>query len=357
NPSQPVNCPECGTVIQTDEDGTFEFRVAEAELSYQLAIAAEDFEGKLVRFPGKNQGKLVVKLNSIAPEQSKKIEGRVLDDQGNPLRGVVILPYHIRYGNITTGTNNGLVSKLTLSDEDGKFTLFAVTKVVNLALRASGRGKATAQVQYSFDSKEDCEIIVGKGASLRGRLIFDGQPQAGVKLGIVQQDRSVGAIVTPRELVSNSDGEFVIDHLPPDREYALYTFLQQDAKAVLPASLVTAPGHGKRAELGDVPLQAASRLSIKIRAADKQELPEKSMLYVGQRLAWQVARFDPAGKNDPLFTIPDASEGSYDVTLRIPGYKVAAIVPTQSPTSPGRYKLNVDGDTNVAFVLVPEKEE
>ena len=340
-----------GAVATTDGSGRFEFEQLSAELIYTLAIAADGHEGRFVKFDSEANAPFEVKLEKPPENQSRRIRGNVVDEQGNPLANVVLNPRHISIGSTTYGRNQGYVSNLSLSNESGEFEFSATDAVGAFAIQASAPRRAIAQIRYETRNDKPTTIKLGTGASIRGRLVFKGKPTAGLKLGLVQEDRSIESVLTPMTTVTDQDGVFRFDHIPAMREYAIYSLLQQDAQQVLPVSLVTAPGHSKRAELGDVELKPARKLSIQLRTNDKQPLPEKSYVYVARSKAWQSARFDPAGKVDPTLEIKDAGSEVYEIGVRIPGYKVVGSIPRRSPDINKRYRITVDGDTSLALLL------
>ncbi|MFO7460082.1 MAG: hypothetical protein R6X07_05605, partial [Desulfatiglandales bacterium] len=110
-----------------------------------------------------------------------------------------------------------------------------------------------------------------RAASIGGRLMLDGEPMAGIKLGIVQEDRRRVTSVTAQETSTNDDGFFSFENLPPSRDYAIYTLLDQTAVCALPISLVQAPANGQVAELGDIETQSSESLKISVRTGDKSD--------------------------------------------------------------------------------------
>lgn len=344
--------PDCGRLERTDADGRFQFQDTSPGFDFELAIAAGGFEGTQVAWRPEADGEFDVTIHPIPADQTQSILGRVVDAAGQPIPGAIVTPRHITYGRTTTGSNKGLVTKLAIADDTGEFELFAKSEISELRIRAAVANQALAEEQFVFATDKAAEIAVGKGASIRGRLVFQGQPVAGIKLGLVQEDRGMRSITTPLEIATDAEGIFSFDHLPPDREYTIYTLLQQDAQCVLPVSLVSAPMDGKRAELGDVAASPPHRLVLRIRTADKQPLPENSVVYVSRSRAWQAGRFKPAGQVDPELEILDAPAELYEITVRIPGYTVLRTAPIRSPDINRRYRIAVEGDTTIAFLLV-----
>lgn len=364
-PGGPRKCPrcfdECGSSSLTDKAGKFSIPDLNDQLSYRIAVAKHGYEGRLLDYPKdgaeSDDGQFVAQLQASPENLVQKVQGLLLGIDGKPLANAVVSPRGISYGRITTGRNDKLVTSLALTDEAGQFWLKADEKVSRFTIRITAPRSTIVEQEVSTRQEEPVTFSLTKGASLRGRLVHEGRPLAGVKVGLVQTDRTVPNLVTPMEFETGDDGVFQFDHIDPLREYAVYTLIQQNAQRVLPVSLVMAPGNGKRAELGDVSTETPSVLRIKLQTSDEAPLPEKSVIFVSRDKAWQAARYYPEGKVEPVIEVLDAPREAFQITVRVPGYRVLRTVPTRAADINGRYRINVKGNTSLAIFLAREKDD
>ncbi len=73
--------------------------------------------------------------------------------------------------------------------------------------------------------------------------------------------------MTPFETITDDDGFFEFDSLPPSQDYAIYTLLDQSLPGALPVSLVESPATGQLADLGEVETQWAGGSTLTILSA------------------------------------------------------------------------------------------
>jgi uncharacterized GH25 family protein len=351
-----TTCPscyrDCAKRSYTDAEGRFTFSELSSNLLFSLAAGGSGYQGTVSPyFDPALKTAVEIRLEPI-PDSSgaAQASGVVVDQNGQPIAGAEIRSRGIYRADTITGPN-GLVTPLTLTDESGQFRLAVddATRSVDIAVTASGY--APAQVQWSRGDKELLKVQLGPGASLRGRLMFEDSPLAGIEMGIVQRDRTLGNPVTPTQVSTDEAGYFQFDHLPPDMEYNLYTHTGQEARGVLPVSLVEIPGHAMRADLGDIPTQAPHRLTITVRTEDGSLLPAESSVYIGRSDAWEGTRLDLAREPLASIRLKDVGSELFFVLPRVPGYTVVKTTPRVNMDINRRYPVPIDADTQVIFVV------
>jgi hypothetical protein len=182
-------------------------------------------------------------------------------------------------------------------------------------------------------------------------LLLNGDPLASVEVGLVQENRIMGNIVTPVEVSTDAEGFFQFDHLPPGLDYAIYTHTGQDARGVLPVSLIQAPEHGQRAELGDIAAVAPHRLTVKVVTNNGKRLPDKSVVYVGRRKAWRGSTLTLPPVESAVVQINDLGREPVEISVRVPGLKVISCNPPLNEDLNRRYTIRVNGNTEIIFVV------
>jgi hypothetical protein len=284
------------------------------------------------------------------------IEGTVVDLDDQPLSNAKIEVRHVRDGNRGYGGGDDITS-LTLSDEAGKFRLVAKKAFTEVQLRASLNGFAPSEAVWLATKPDSLTIRIGSGATLLGRLVHDGEPLANVEVGIVQETRFLGNIVTPFEVVTNEDGIFRFEHLPPKLDYAIYTTTNQQAKGVLPVSIVTVPNDRQTADLGDLPTQKPRSLSITVKTDDGSVLPEHSYAFVGREKAWKSSKMPLAQSNSATVVLSDVGIEAFQVWPYVPGFHVLQSEPRITPDLNKRYLVRIENDTSVTFVVQRKKDK
>ena len=354
-----TTCPscyrDCAKRTLTDREGKFTIGGLSDALQFSLAAGAPGFQGAVSEhFDPQDSESIQLSLRAFPTGDGVvKIRGRVVDLQGMPIAGAELRPRTVQRNDGRIGGQNPSVTSLTLSDDNGEFELSAGNRIVAFDVRALANGFAPKDVSWSRSDNEALEIRLGTGASLRGRLVYQGRGTPNVEVGLVQKDRTLGNIVTPQEVFTDSSGEFRFDQLPPNLEYTLYTHTGQDAPAVLPVSLVTAPKHGERAQLGDIALTKPSQLTLVFETSDARPLPKDSYVVITRRYAWRSSRvvLDQKAVAEAVFN--DVPNESFDIIVRAPGYTVASTSPPSNLDMNRRYSIRVRGETRMEFLMKP----
>ena len=262
--------PDCTKRTLTDAEGRFAINGLSSKLLFSLAAGGSGYQGLISEhFDPAEKPSIELKLESL-PESPDvtSATGRVVDSNGDPIAGAEVRSRTIYRTNGVMGGGDKSVTPLTLTDSEGHFQITTGDHINAIDLRVIAAGFAPNEAKWERAADKELQIELGRGASIRGRLLLDGTPLAGVEVGMVQRNRSIGNIVTPVELSTDENGVFQFDQLPPEMDYTIYTHTGQEAKGVLPVNLIGAPGHGQRADLGDIPTQKPHRLTIIVRTED-----------------------------------------------------------------------------------------
>lgn len=327
-----MTCPscytDCGKIAISDELGKFQIDSVSTKLFFGLAAGAHGYQGQLLDDIDPLEPELTLnikRLEKADPEQT--LAGRVVDLQGRPVPGAVVSVGTVFYQSGPIGGPDEGITPATVTDAEGKFRLTARTPVRQLALKIRASGFAAVDVNSMRPGRDGKPIVIGPGASLMGRLLLNGKPAAGLKLGLVQEDRGMGNVVTPQTMVTAEDGSFRWDQLPPGVDYVIYSLIGQDHKAALPVTIAPAPASGMLADLGDLEAQRSHRLTVQFITADKQPIAEKSYCSLSRNRAWHSYRqFIPTKEGKAIVFEGLASEVT-GLGIRVPGYEVSKSVP------------------------------
>lgn len=352
-----TTCPscyrDCTKRTLTNEQGEFKIKGLSDLLQFTLAAGASGHQGTVSEYvdPASNPA-LELKLSPLPnQEESNRIKGQVVDLEDKPIAGAELRVQTIRRASGIIGGSDDSVTTLTLSDNEGNFELSAGDHIVAFDVRGVATGYAANEVHWSRTDNRDLKIELGRGASLKGKLVFQGKPVPNVEVGLVQKNRIIGNIVTPQEVHTDESGEFHFEGLPPDLDYTIYTHTGQNAPAALPVTLVTAPGHGERAQFGEIPLQSPSRLTIIVKTEDGSKLPKDSYVMVMRQEAWRGAKEVLQQTSIAHAEFNDVPKENFQIIVRVPGYDVARTKPPTNLDMNRRYGINVNGDTTIEFMM------
>ena len=352
-----TTCPSCYVDCRrrslTDDNGRFRIEGLSSKLLFRLAIGGSGYQGLLTDpFDPLEEPSIELQLEMLpALPGITRAWGTVVDLDGKPIPRAEVRSQVVQRGNTFSSAADPTVTPLTLTDDEGRFEFTAGKGIDSIEFRVVAPGFAPAQLFWSPAEDDVPKAELGRGASFRGRLMLDGKPLPHVVLGLIQKNRFVPNLVTPAEVSTDSEGSFRFDNLPPDRDYALYTHTGQNAKGVLPVSVVLAPAHGEQADLGDIATQSPARLSVTVSTEDGSPFPEKSRVYVGRRDAWCGSNFNLSSQSSEEVTIDDASRELFQVSVWIPGYDVIRTQPFLNADFNGAYVVDVGDNTSVGFVV------
>lgn len=353
-------CPscyrDCTKRTITNSEGRFSIPELSDSLLFSLAAGAAGYQGDVSEhFDPSQNPKIVIELESLpkAPE-IELISGRVVNLTGEPLAGAEVRPHNIFRDNGIGGGSDRSVTPLTLTDEDGNFQMSVGRHIEWMDVRVSAAAHAPAQFRWSRSDEDAVVIKLGAGASLRGKLVFGDAPVAGVEVGLVQKERMMGCLVTPVEVSTDESGVFTFEQLPPGLEYAIYTSSNQDASAVLPVSLVDAPGHAELADLGEISTTPPRQFSVTVTTADGSALPAESYVYIGRRYGWRGAQLPLEPKKTSKVTLNDAAPEVVEVALRTTGYEVIETQPVLNVDLNRSYSVDLRRETSVVFIVRPK---
>ncbi|QEG01348.1 Nickel uptake substrate-specific transmembrane region [Stieleria maiorica] len=354
-----TTCPscyrDCTKRTTTDENGAFSITDLSDQLLFSLAAGGSGYQGQVSEhFDPQQNPEIKFELEPL--QQAEKIEvlrGRVVDLDGTPIAGAQVRPHTIFRNNGTGSGSDRSVTPLTLTDEDGVFEMSVGDHIEWMDLRINASAYAPAQTRWARSEDQKLEISLGSGAGLRGKLVFRGQPVVGVEVGLVQKNRMMGSIVTPQELFTDQEGTFSFDQLPPELEYTVYTHTGQAASAVLPLSLIKAPRHGERADLGEIPAVQPRRLEVTVTTSDGTPIPKDSYVYIGRQYGWRGSQLPLEQKSTSKVSILDAAPELYQVALRTKGYEVLETQPKLNVDLNQSYTVDASRESSVVFILRP----
>ncbi|HSI86332.1 MAG TPA: hypothetical protein VK970_21270 [Candidatus Methylacidiphilales bacterium] len=355
-------CPycyaDCEKEARTDASGGFVILDVNPKFTFGLLIAKQGCQPLSVPTadPKSNPTDRVYTLQSrpVKEEPGKIIvRGRVQGTDGLPLMGASAMPCAFVNKDNSESLFPVKGDNLALTDEQGEFALVLdeVPNKVALRVQISAPNLQTKFATIRLEPQAGTrapgdppplpasltDIHMSRGAILHGRLMREGQPLAGIKIGLVQVSRDPRTFTGQLIAVTNKDGHFGFAQLKPNTEY--YVYAHSDSRDALGGAIseikkVSTAFQGALLDSGELLVVSGITLKGKITLENSGKIPEGSRVSVTRPGAWDV------------YPAPVAEDGTFAVTA-LPGEQISLVpsVPgySMSPKSEF-YKDNVQDD-------------
>ena len=352
-------CPSCYADCQksakTDAAGNFEIKSLDPQLRFQILAVAKGFKPKYADHVDPATGPLTMKLEPVemaAAPPENCLHGRVVDAQGKPIVGAVVEAHGIRTrgGGGRWGSLPG-VDPLAVTDENGEFLITSQKPFDLMDVKVSARGFANRTFTELASGNDSHELKMSEGASVRGRVMFRGRPLTNVLMGMVSVNRDMEHFTGNFNVGTDSEGRFLFVNLPPDVDYFIYGSMDSlKSQGAIPIQKIHSGKDGELADVGNLVVGPAHRLTGRVVLADGAAIPSKTRLLVSRQDAWDSRQISlpPDGR----FDIVGVPSGTLTLSLRLKGYRVSAKNASLDTMNPFQLVGRVDGDiTNLVFLL------
>jgi uncharacterized GH25 family protein len=342
-----IFCPtcytDCGKHTLTDADGNFAIGGLSPDLVFTLIVIREGYAAAYIKKvnPDKGAAEPAV-LNPRPPVEdvSKFVRGRVVDAQGKPVHDAVVEQQGVSFrnpaGQVSTryGGPDGWIDQMAVTNEQGEFEIAYSKPAVRMILNVNARGKAPKL--FTEPTGEDRKIMtVSDGATIQGRLVYNGKPVANAEIGVATHERAAGSTYGEVRIGTHEDGTFAITNIPAGRIWLVYPKMASLVDRGISADVVPCEtkDDGQTVDLGDIVLTKAYSLRGKIVLSDDKPIPPDMHMTLGSDRGWdsQITAIN----QDGTFTFKALAKGVYSLIPAVKGYRLA--------TGPGMEAL-VDRD-------------
>jgi beta-lactamase regulating signal transducer with metallopeptidase domain/uncharacterized GH25 family protein len=353
-------CPscyaDCRKSAKTDEQGNFKIESLDPSLLFRILVVAKDCKPKFVPKVDPSKGPVKVKLEPVESREvlpDRTVRGQVVDPAGQPVVGAVVEAHGIRKKNdIGTmwGTLPG-VDPLAVTDEHGEFLLTAKDPFEALDVRVEARALAHKQFTKLTSGTTLHKLALTEGATITGRVTWQGKPLAGVSVGLVSSKRDMENFTGNFDVGTDAQGRFSLVNLPPDVDYMIYGMMGTLHKyGATPAQPIHAGGDGSTTDAGELEVGPAFRLAGQVVCADGAPVPAKTRLLVGREGAWDSMQI--LLDKDGRFDTTGIPRESISLSVRLDGYHVSARNGSLDQLNPFHLIGRVDHDiTNLVLLL------
>ena len=172
-------------------------------------------------------------------------------------------------------------------------------------------------------SGEVHEVVLGKGSQIWGRLLKDGNPLAGIRIGISGQQRSSEVYAGHYEIATDAEGRFEFNHAKPNTAWWLHGIIGSLGEhGALPPMAVQSTEHGHRVDLSDLSVSEGQKMIGRVVIADGSAIPSDFLLTVGNDKAWDSVR--PTLDEEGAFVVEGLYAERLDVSVAIRNWRLTA---------------------------------
>ena len=353
-------CPSCYADCQkhakADSLGAFKIKSLDPQLLFTILVVAPGYEPKYVRHVDPARGPVTVELTprsmeEIKPDQS--LRGKVVDASGKPIYGAIVEAFgiHKKRDLGTMWGNLPGVDPLAVTDEQGEFLLTAKDPFESLDLKVSARGFAN-RTFCDLACKDGAHSLeLTEGATIKGRVLWQGKPLAGVSVGISSVNRQIREDAGHYEIATDGEGRFAFVNLPPRTEFSLYGLMEYlKPYGAIPPQKIQTPEDGATVDAGDLLVGPALRLAGRVVLADGQWVPPNTQLLIDREEAWDSTQIVLATNGS--FDVAGIPPGTLNLSVRVSGYRVSGRNHSLDHLNPYRLTGRLDRDTtNLVFLL------
>ena len=326
-------CPscyiDCGKRALTDTSGAFTITGLSPDLWFELLVVHDGFTPTFVKKIDPLQGpapNAALTRRTFVDDPRRVVRGLVVDKDGEAIRNAVITPLAVLVGNKSEfGAPPGM-DPIAATDERGEFEIANHEATSKVALMVEARGMAPKFIVLQTGSERHT-VTVSDGAWVRGRLMQNGRPIAGVEIGLTPPEPfQVGANLTISggvydeiRIGTREDGSFAITNVPAPGEWIVYAKMGsiESHGATLPLVIATSRDN-QEVNVGDIEIKHGYRLGGRVTLSDGKQIADGMRVFIESDVTrdTQSLLLPPDGS----FEFRGLAEGSYSIWAAVKGY-------------------------------------
>lgn len=328
SPLCPYNYPDCGKTTVTDAQGNFRLPALDPAMDFCIAALAPGYEpfiqSKILPETGSLDIRLRARdLSKLPP--GRQVAGRIIGPDGVPVVGATIDVEGLEQPSGTRWGGNDATDTMTVSDADGEFHLAGHKDFTAVQTEVSALGFATRWAR--LEPGKTLLLRMKTGATVRGRLLKDGQPLRGLMLGLCTEERECGKYLNGFQTMTDEDGRFVFQNVPAGLKFQIFGKMDSfRGQGVACRCDFVSAADGETTDLGDWQASPSLRLAGKVILTDGKPLPADTRLMIDRAAAWDTTLVPLDGRGGfDVAGIPPEQIGLY---VNVSGYHLSTKNPS-----------------------------
>ena len=349
-------CPscyaDCGKRDTTDADGRYTIDALDPTLVFKLLVVAGGYRPAVIaKVDPQKRPTLETTLEArpIPDDPTRVVRGQVIDPYGRPAAGALVVPRGCQNATRRWWGRMPGVDSLAITDQQGRFAIVCDEPVLGLDLKVVARGAVRKRFALVKPGAEEHRLKLEEGTTVMGRVLHEGQPVAGVSVGIVQTDRGTDSFLGEYQIGTDEAGRFSIPNLPTGESLAVYGIIDsmRDIGALPVKQFRSASG--ATTDVGDLTIRPAHTIAGRIVLADGKPVPPRTRIMISRDAAWDstFAEVDANG----AFVASGIPSEVVEVIARVKGYHVSPKNKSFDPWLRTQIKGLVTGDIGDLVIL------
>jgi peroxiredoxin/protocatechuate 3,4-dioxygenase beta subunit len=334
-----VLCPscyaDCRKQTTSDTAGQFTISSLDPDLRFQLLVVAKDHQPKFVAKvdPAEEPIKVTLKPRTGGETPDKRLAGRVIGPEGEPIAGAVVNIRGVTRGESTRFGGNTDIDPLAVSDERGEFVINGQTTFEAAGVDVVARGFAKGIFQRLSTGDKVHELKLAEGAAVKGRVLKNGKPLAGVEIGVSGTERSSEIYVGNYSVATDAEGRFLFVNLPAQTSYQLYGLMKSfGPHGGIPAQVVRTGNDGDTFDTGELTVKPGFTVAGEIRLKDGKPVPADTRVLLSRENAWDSQQ--TIASTNGRFRFENVPAESVGLSTRIKGYQMSPRNGSIDPLNP-----------------------
>jgi hypothetical protein len=329
-----IFCPtcyvDCGKHAATGAAGKFPIAGLSPDLVFTLLVVREGYAAVYVKKVNPETGPAPAAVLATRPpvaDVTQLVRGRVVDVHGKPLRDAVVEQQGVTYRGADgrTGTRFGAIDwidQFAVTNEAGEFEIAYSKPAVQMILQVSARGMAPKLFTHPTGADRKTMTIT-EGATIQGRLVYNGKPVANAEVGLTTHSRASGSTYPEVRIGTKEDGTFAITNIPAGRIWLVYPKMTSLSDRGIGADVTACEtkDDGQIVDLGDIALTTAYTLRGRIVLNDGKPVPPDMHVTLNADRAWD-SQIVPVNA-DGTFNLKALPKGEYGIAASVKGCRLA----------------------------------